>query len=236
MVPARQASFGYPCFLINSAKLHLRLLSLFRCITLLNAAMTAHPPEILCDGCGQCASSEHLARRLQRLEWATRYRPIHLHTLLLGAFSPQVSAEFLYSPEQAHSGEAANVIVASGISTAGKSGDAVLSEFQRRGIYLTHVLECPLDVPSSRSDLLNDVVIARLPTLFTRIRRSLKPKRLAFISGSLTPLIERFASAQLNCELVLDDGRAFPLDHSNPAEATAAIARFYDVLAVPASR
>jgi hypothetical protein len=198
--------------------------------------MTANTSEILCDGCGQPASSEHIARRLRRLEWATRYRPIHLHTLLLGAISPQAPAEFLYSPEQAHSGEAANLVAAAGISAAGKSADAVQSEFQRRGIYLTHVLECPLDVRSGAADFLNDILIARLPALFTRIRRSLKPRRLAFISGSLTPLIERFASAQLNCELVLDDGRAFALDHSNPTEATAAIARFQDVLAVPASR
>lgn len=198
--------------------------------------MTANTSEILCDGCGQPASPEHLARRLQRLEWATRYRPIHLHTLLLGAFSPGAPAEFLYSPEEAHSGEAANLVAAAGISSAGKFADAIQSEFQRRGIYLTHVLECPLDVPSNGADFLANSLITRLPTLFTRIRRSLKPKRLAFISGSLTPLIERFASAQLGCELVLDDGRAFALDHSNPAEVTAAIARFQDVLAVPASR
>ena len=191
--------------------------------------------EILCDGCGQPASPEHIARRLQRLEWATRYRPIHLHTLLLGAFSPQAPAQFLYSPET-HSGEAANLIAASGISSAGKSSDTILSEFQRRGIYLTHVLECPLDVLSTGAEFLNNALIARLPTLFTRIRRSLKPKRLAFISGNLTPLIERFASAQLNCELALDDGRAFALDHSNTAEVTAVITRFQDVLAVPASR
>lgn len=198
--------------------------------------MTANTSEILCDGCGQPASPEHLARRLQRLEWATRYRPIHLHTLLLGAFSPGAPAEFLYSPEEAHSGEAANLVAAAGISSAGKFADAIQSEFQRRGIYLTHVLECPLDVPSNGADFLANSLITRLPTLFTRIRRSLKPKRLAFISGSLTPLIERFASPQLGCELVLDDGRAFALDHSNPAEVTAAIARFQDVLAVPASR
>ena len=54
--------------------------------------------EIICDGCGQPASSEHTARRLQRLEWATRYRPIHLHTLLLGAISPADDANFLYWP------------------------------------------------------------------------------------------------------------------------------------------
>jgi hypothetical protein len=198
--------------------------------------MTANTSEILCDGCGQPASPEHIARRLQRLEWATRYRPIHLHTLLLGAISPQAPAEFLYSPEQPHTGEAANLVVAAGISSAGKSPDAIQSEFQRRGIYLTHVLECPLDVLSSGADFLDNALIARLPTLFTRIRRSLKPKRLAFISDRLTPLIERFASAQLGCELVLDDGRAFALDHSNAAEVTATIARFQDVLAVPASR
>src|ERR1700681_1095460 len=198
--------------------------------------MTAHTSEILCDGCGQPASPEHIARRLQRLEWATRYRPIHLHTLLLGAISPQAPADFLYSPEETHSGEAANLIAAAGISAAGKSADAIQSELQRRGIYLTHVLECPLDVPSSGVDFLNNALITRLPPLFTRIRRSLKPKRVALISESLTPLIERFASAQLNCELALDDGRAFALDNSNPAAATAAIARFQDVLAVSASR
>jgi hypothetical protein len=198
--------------------------------------MTADTSEILCDGCGQPASPEHIARRLQRLEWATRYRPIHLHTLLLGAFSPPAPSEFLYSPEEVHSGEAANLINAACVSIASKSADAIQSEFQRRGIYLTHVLECPLDVPSSGPDFLTNVFLARLPTLFTRIRRSLKPKRMAFVSRSLTPLIERFASAQLNCELVLDDGRAFALDHSSPAEVTAAIARFQDVLSVPATR
>jgi hypothetical protein len=198
--------------------------------------MTTNTSVILCDGCGQPASSEHIARRLQRLEWATRYRPIHLHTLLLGAISPQPPAEFLYSPAEVHSGEAANLVAAAGISAPGKSADVIQSEFQRRGIYLTHVLECPLDVPSRGADFLNNTLIARLPTLFTRIRRSLKPKRLAFISGSLTPLIERFAAAQLNCELALDDGRAFALDNSNPAAAKPAGARFHDVLAVPASR
>ena len=29
-----------------------------------------------CDGCGQAASPEHMARRLRRLEWTTRYRPV----------------------------------------------------------------------------------------------------------------------------------------------------------------
>src|SRR3979411_2475534 len=100
--------------------------------------MTTNTSVILCDGCGQPASSEHIARRLQRLEWATRYRTLHLHTLLLGVISPQPPAEFLYSPEEAHSGEAAHLVAAAGISAPGKSADVIQSEFQRRGIYLWH--------------------------------------------------------------------------------------------------
>src|ERR1700676_1285930 len=94
---------------------------------------------ILCDGCGQPASPEHTARRLQLLEWATRYRPIHLHTLLLGATSPLVQAQFLYSPDVGHSGEAANLFAAAGMDTQNRSVDALHPEFQRRGLFLTHI-------------------------------------------------------------------------------------------------
>src|SRR3981081_2519458 len=98
-----------------------------------------------CDGCGQTASGEHIARRLQRLEWATRYRPVHINTLLLGAFSPQDEKDFLYAPGGGFQGEAAHVLDALGISTTGKAADVVQAEFQRSGFFLTHVLECPLD-------------------------------------------------------------------------------------------
>src|SRR3984893_2546309 len=63
----------------------------------LRSFATMNSTDLRCDGCGQPASPEHIARRLQRLEWMTRFRPIHLHTLLLGAFSPLVPAEFLYA-------------------------------------------------------------------------------------------------------------------------------------------
>src|SRR2546427_11492931 len=53
---------------------------------------------LVCDGCGQTASAEHIARRLQRLEWATRYRPVHIHTLFLGAFSAHDEKDFLDAP------------------------------------------------------------------------------------------------------------------------------------------
>jgi len=63
---------------------------------------------LACDGCGQSASPEHLARQLQRLEWAARYRPVHIQALLLGGVAPEANAAFLYSPEGNYQGEAAN--------------------------------------------------------------------------------------------------------------------------------
>src|SRR5216684_666718 len=100
---------------------------------------------LVCDGCGQTASAEHIARRLKRLEWTTRYRPVHIHTLFLGAFSPHDEKDFLYAPGGGFQGEAASLLAALGISTAGKTAEAVHTEFQRAGFFLTHILECPLE-------------------------------------------------------------------------------------------
>src|SRR5437667_11287355 len=90
-----------------------------------------------CDGCGQAASAEHIEQRLRRLEWTTRYRPVHINTLVLGAFSPREEKDFLYAPGGEFHGEAAHLLDALGISTVGKAADAVHAEFQRAGFFLT---------------------------------------------------------------------------------------------------
>src|SRR5207245_4419750 len=100
-----------------------------------------NPIALVCDGCGQAATAEHIARRLQRLEWTTRYRPVHIHTLLLGAFSPLRDEEFLYRSDGEFRGEAAQILEAVGISPAGKTRDAVEAECQRGGCFLTGALE-----------------------------------------------------------------------------------------------
>lgn len=196
---------------------------------------------IVCDGCGQPASPAHLADRFQRLEWATRYRPIHLHTLLLGAVSPVKQSDFLYSPEEAHGGEAARVLSAVGILAPGKSAEAIHSEFHRHGLFLAYVLECPLDTAGSNGNgqaapSLDALLTARLPAVFTRIRRSLKPKRLVLISASLSPLVEKFAAAQLGCELLLDEGHAFSMDAADSSVADRSIAKLRQVITAAAPR
>jgi hypothetical protein len=173
--------------------------------------------DLRCDGCGQLASPEHVARRLKRLEWTTRYRPVHIGTLLLGAVAPQNDSDFLYSPVGGWSGEARVLLAAAGLTIDGKSAETTLAEFQRAGFFLTHVLECPLE--ESEAATIQQRVPARLPAVLTRIRRSLKPKRLAPISQTLAPFLTALNSGQLHCGILLDDAQPFALDSQTVAEA-----------------
>ncbi len=177
---------------------------------------------LLCDGCGQPASPAHVASRLQRLEWATRYRPVHIGTLLLGAFSPQKDSAFLYAGK--FEGEAGAVLRAMGIHPAGKPTEAVLSEIQRAGYFLTHVLECALDAGNREPASERELLAARIDSASTRIRRSLKPKRIALISDSLTPLLPRIKAAELNIPLLLDVDAPFALDSAESFNVIARLA------------
>jgi hypothetical protein len=182
--------------------------------------------DLRCDGCGQPASPEHIARRLQRLEWTTRYRPVHIGTLLLGAVAPQDDSAFIYSPAGAWDGEARMLLTTAGVVQEGKSAEAILTEFQRRGFFLTHVLECPVE--DGADSRIPELIGNRLPAVLTRIRRSLKPKRLAPISKWLEHFLPDLASGGLPFALLLDGEKAFALD-GDAAPETAA--RLHDAVA-----
>jgi hypothetical protein len=188
----------------------------------------AQIPNLRCDGCGQTASPEHVARRLQRLEWSTRFRPVHIGTLLLGASSAQTDAGFLYSPTCAREGEARFALEAAGIDVQGKSAEAVLAEFQRGGFFLTHVLECPVEDGSAQSAA--KLIAGHLPAAVARIRRSLRPKRVVAVSGLLAESMAALRGADLGGAVVLGDTQPFALEHG----ATEA-ARLREVLSRPAS-
>src|SRR5882724_557696 len=177
--------------------------------------------ELPCDGCGQIASTGHIARRLQRLEWATRYRPVNIQTLFLGSASAQKQEEFLYSPNGEFQGEAAALLEASGVSTAGKTADVVHAEFQRAGFFLAHVLECPVENESTATTALPSLMEQRLTAVAVRIRRSLKPKSGVPISRALETILEKFVALQLGCPLLLDDGKPFALDGSEMKKTAA---------------
>ena len=180
-----------------------------------------NPIALVCDGCGQAATAEHIARRLQRLEWTTRYRPVHIHTLLLGAFSPLRDEEFLYRSDGEFRGEAAQILEAVGISPAGKTRDAVHAEFQRAGFFLTHVSECPLEDERNLKGGIQAALRKRLAAVATRIRRSLKPKRVMAITEELAVVLDDIVAMDLGCPVLLDHGKPFLLE-SGPGENGAA--------------
>ncbi len=158
----------------------------------------AAPTLLPCDGCGQLASAEHIARRLQRLEWATRFRPIHIQALLLAASAPDPDSDFLYSPETPFTGLAGSLLFALGISTAAKSNEEVLADFQKRGLFLAYLLECPV-APSTKPTEAVDLLDRHLPQAVARIRRSLKPKRVLVISPELRPFVPQLSETALGC-------------------------------------
>lgn len=154
-----------------------------------------------CDGCGQLADPPHFSRRLQRLAWATRFRPVHIQALLVGGIAPKLDADFLYAPGPTFEGEARAILEAVQISTEGKSTEAVLSEFQKLGLMLTHILECPLEDGVSTSQA-RELLEKQLPAASARIRRSLKPKRVLLISSDLQQLADKLHLTDLGCPVL----------------------------------
>ena len=196
-----------------------------------------------CDGCGQSAPPEHIARRLRRLEWATRYRPVHIQTLLLGAASPRDDNEYFYSPSGKFQGEAGQLLRAIGNESEGKTAVAVHEEFQGAGFFLAHILECPIEnglstmsdgepelerrrraATTGSTDLLRE----HLWAVASRIRRSLKPKRVMLVTELLGPVVEDIVSLNLGCPVLLNDGKPFALDEKGSGSQ---VSKFRELLA-----
>lgn len=154
-----------------------------------------------CDGCGQLADSAHISRRLTRLAWTTRFRPLHVQALLLSGIAPKQDSDFLYLPNSSFHGEAATILKAVNIAPEGKSPESVLAEFQKLGLLLVHVLECPLDEDTTDAQA-RSYLEAEIPSTISRIRRSLKPKRILLLSADLQRYAAKFHGADLPCPVL----------------------------------
>ena len=180
-----------------------------------------------CDGCGQIGSPEHIARRLRRLEWATRYRPVHVQTLLLGCVAPRDDAEFLYAPSGEFRGEGETLLRAVGISLDGKPAQNVHAEFQATGFFVTHILECPLEAGENGGADAAALLREHLRAVASRIRRSLKPRRVILVTEMPLEVVQDFLALDLGCEVLLNDGKPFAL---TPIVKDEEVSRFRAVL------
>jgi len=161
---------------------------------------------VICDGCGLPAAQEHITRRLKRLENASRYRPIHVQALFLGAASPANAEDYLYSARDAFQGEGEILLRALRIENTGRSLEATLTDFQRRGYLLAHLIECPQEQGTAVG---TEMLRRRIPATLTRIRRSFKPKRVVLLGMELGEFIPEFMAANLDAPVILHNGRPF---------------------------
>lgn len=163
---------------------------------------SAEPRPISCDSCGLSASPQHIADRLARLQLATRYRPVHISTLLICTAPSARIEDELYSWENNAASPDSRSYLASLLSCAGiapeKSPAEQLAEFQRLGFYLARLVECPLDPPAKQANL----ALRYGPTLIKRIQLSYKPRRIALLDPVAPGLAEALIAAGLRDSLV----------------------------------
>jgi hypothetical protein len=177
-------------------------------------AMASSSNTLLCDGCGQPASPEHIAQRLRRLELSTRFRPVHIGVLFIAlAPVPRPEDDFYGPPESKeffnHLLDAVQIPVHP--SQAGQESDAAaiasarLLGFQRRGYYLAYLSECPI---TGAEEPVATTISRLAPTLVRRIRLNYKPKQIATLGPELAPLAEVLNGPGIGSILTLDQGTA----------------------------
>ena len=181
-----------------------------------------------CDGCGTQADGAHIRRRIERLELATRYRPIHIQGLLIDASPPARMEDYFYRAASDRSARSAlsrmyfeELTQSIGrVRGAEIDEEGALADFQRRGLFLTSAVECPVEDPGELKNAIGQLA----PTILKRILASYKPKQIALLSPETEELIRDFKAAGLDRRLVLDHGRPFslpfPSDRNTPAGLT----------------
>jgi hypothetical protein len=150
-------------------------------------------------------SPEHITERVRRLELSTQFRPIHIGILFI-ALAPALRAvSDFYAPTGAH--EFVEPFLEAVEIPSAIEQSARLSEFQRRGYYLTYLSECALPENLEPST----ATIARLaPTLIRRISFNYRPKQIAPLGQELSPLVELLRAAEVGTVLTLDHGLVLP--------------------------
>jgi len=181
----------------------------------------------VCDGCGARVDDAHIRQRIERLELATRFRPVHISLLLIDAAPPARPEDYFYraSANRAERSPVSRAYFDALTQVAGippgaqTSEESALAEFQRRGFFLIGAVECP---PLAGADLRGAIEHTALTTL-RRVNVSYKPKAVALLSAQTQPLVAVFQQTDWGSRLVLDDGKPFgvPLSPDRLARALA---------------
>jgi hypothetical protein len=168
---------------------------------------------VVCDGCGAQADDAHIRARIERLELATRFRPIHIQVLLIDAAPPARPEDYFYAVTKDRSirSVASRAYFDELMKCAGFAADAAiqeesaLAEFQRRGLFLASAIECPIRDATE----LEVAVRNAAPTVLLRLKSSYKPKHVALLSKPARELIGPLSEGDWKDRLILDGARPF---------------------------
>jgi hypothetical protein len=200
------------------------------------AILCAAEKMIACDACGCPADPQHVRERIERLELATRFRPVHIRVLLIDAAPPVRPEDYFYRVAEDRSvrsevsrGYFDELLKCVGSPRGAEDGEeSGLTDFQRSGFFLAYAVECPIQ----NSSELEEAVRRAAPAVVKRVQLSYKPKFIALLSRGSGELIPSLQTAGLNDSLILDDGKPFA-GPSGDSSVTSAVSgsRFGDRLA-----
>ncbi|MDE3137437.1 MAG: hypothetical protein KGL59_12745 [Acidobacteriota bacterium] len=162
---------------------------------------------IHCDGCTVEASPEHLRQRIARLEWGSRFRPIHIGTLFLAPAPPAALEDFFYAPEGVPREPDAlafyeDLLAACGIAGAAEGREKALGAFQHQGFFLAEAVECPVEDGGE----LDSLILRLTPTILRRVRFSYRPKSVLVLSERLAGVASALRGAGSEAEVLLWEG------------------------------
>jgi hypothetical protein len=182
---------------------------------------------VQCDSCGLAAPPEHIRARLERLELASRHRPVHIGLLLICTAPPAAMDDDLYAWEHQKAGPEAAQYLEGLFQSVGigpeKSPAERLAEFQRLGIYLARLVECPL-----ASDVRLENLIPKLADVIVkRISQSYKPGRIGLLLPVAPGLAEALRAAGLGEKLVAD-GKGIEIPPHNDKHKIAQVRKTLD--------
>ncbi len=152
-------------------------------------------------------------RRAERLELASRFRPGRIKVLLLDGAPPSRAEDYFYraAPNRADRALGARryfdelMNCASIPFSADSKETTLLSEFQRKGFFLTYAVECPFEEQDDPKAALRRLA----PTVLKRVQSVYDPAYVVPISQPTTELIRLFGMIGWGDRLVLDNGLPF---------------------------
>ena len=143
------------------------------------------------------------------MEWASRYRPVHIATLVLAPAPPAALEDHFYAPEGLPREPGAlafyeDLLAACGIAADVERKEDALAKFQHGGFFLAEAVECPV-AEGAESDF--ESLLARLvPTVVRRVRFSYRPKAVLVLSERLAVVAKALGEAGIEAEMLLWEG------------------------------